>query len=150
MTVNLKVKKLDPRAALPSYASAGAAAFDIKATSSHLMMPGTQDKISTGLAFEVPEGHVLLIFSRSGHGFKNELRLSNCVGVIDSDYRGELMVALKDDRSGPVYLEDYYDIQPGDRIAQGIVVQIPQVSFEEVTELTDTKRGTGGMGSTGK
>jgi dUTP pyrophosphatase len=150
MTVTLKVKKLVPEAKLPEYATPGAAAFDIKATSSHLLLPSFQEKVHTGLAFEVPEGHVLLIFSRSGHGFKNEIRLSNCVGVIDSDYRGELMVALKDDRNLPAHADDRYDIQPGDRIAQGIVVPIPQVQLVEVGDLSNTARGTGGLGSTGK
>jgi dUTP pyrophosphatase len=87
----------------------------------------------------------MLIFSRSGHGFKNNIRLSNCTGVIDSDYRGEVQVKLaSDDPDGAVF-----SVAHGDRIAQAMVLPIEQVSFEEVTELSTTERGEGGFGSTG-
>ena len=94
----------------------------------------------------------MLVFSRSGHGFKNGVRLSNCVGVIDSDYRGELLVQLtQDDR-----LETHgYDlastlIKPGERVAQAMVLPVQQVSFEVAEQLSITDRGVGGLGSTGK
>ncbi len=97
----------------------------------------------TGLAFEVPHGHVLKVFSRSGHGFKYGVRLANGTGIIDSDYRGELMVCLKNDGPEPMV------VHHGDRITQAMLVPIPQVELIEVQELSDTERGAGGFGSTG-
>jgi len=154
--MHLKVKKLDPAAILPQYATAGAACFDI-----HALAPwGSPDwdnmeerrvhdfnplTLRTGLAFEIPEGHVMLVFSRSGHGFKNDVRLANCTGVIDSDFRGELMVKLTCDQDTvPVLI-----VRPGDRIAQAMIVPIPRVEMVEVDELGTTERGAGGLGSTG-
>ena len=86
----------------------------------------------------------MLVFSRSGHGFKNSITLVNCVGVIDSDYRGELMVKLRNDSALR------FSFEPGDRIAQAMIVQLPSVQFVAVEELSDTQRGAGGFGSTGK
>ena len=85
----------------------------------------------------------MLIYSRSGHGFKNDVRLANCVGVIDADYRGELMVKLTGDTYGQL------TIKPGDRIAQAMLVPVMKVHFKEVQELSETVRGAGGFGSTG-
>jgi dUTP pyrophosphatase len=145
--MNLKIKKLHPSAKLPSYATAGAACFDLHAntyagvgskTSGHGAVT-----ISTGLCVEVPDGHVMLIYSRSGHGFKNGVRLANCVGVIDADYRGEIMVRLTNDTDTPM------GVSPGDRIAQAMIVPVERVTFEQVLELSDTVRGAGGFGSTG-
>lgn len=136
--MRVNVKRLDPAASLPVYATEGAACFDIAA-----MEGGTVPAVfSTGLAFEVPEGHVMLVFSRSGHGFKNDVRLANCVGVIDSDYRGELKVKLAAD-GAPMA------VAPGDRIAQAMVLPVSQCEFVEVNELDETDRGQGGFGSTG-
>ena len=153
MALQLKIKKLHPDAVVPKYATAGAACFDLHAfrvygsqynhvTTEH----GHPITCQTGLAFEVPEGHVMLIFSRSGHGFKQGLRLSNCVGVIDSDYRGEVCVQLTQDAR---YDAPHTEIKPGDRIAQAMLVPIPRVELIEVEELSDTERGAGGFGSTG-
>lgn len=88
----------------------------------------------------------MLVFSRSGHGFKNDTRLANCVGVIDSDYRGEVMVRLTCDNMSVNALH----VSPGDRIAQAMLLPVAQVEFEEVDDLGATKRGTGGFGSSGK
>lgn len=146
--LKLKVKKLHPDARLPVYGTDGAACFDLSA---HLpdgdaaistCSPATVI-IPTGLSFEIPEGHVMLVFSRSGHGFKNDVRLANCVGVIDADYRGEVMVKLTKDSSGSLFFTH------GDRIAQAMVIPFPRVAFEEVEELSSTERGEGGFGSTG-
>ncbi len=143
--MQVKVKRLYADAKLPTYATDGSAAFDI-----YTMLNGDADYgvphvFSTGLAFEIPEDHVMLVFSRSGHGFKNDVRLSNCVGVIDSDYRGELKVKLSCDKPGWGL-----EINAGERIAQGMVIPVQKVQFEEVKELSETKRGTRGLGSTGK
>lgn len=139
--MQIKVKKLDPDARLPVYGTNGAGCFDLAALSPAEIWEARI--IRTGLSFEIPEGHVMLIFSRSGHGFKNDVRLANCVGVIDADYRGEVMVKLTNDGT------QRFEIEPGDRIAQAMVIPFPRVTFEEVEELSSTERGEGGFGSTG-
>lgn len=147
--MKIKVKKLHPDAILPKYATDGAACFDL-----HVCAPDTVPlamgqeagaaTFSTGLAFEIPKGHVMLVYSRSGHGFKHGLTLANSVGVIDSDYRGELMVRLTTTHGyAPL------PVGHGDRIAQAMILPLPAVELEEVAELTDTERGAGGFGSTG-
>lgn len=136
----LNVKRLHPDAKVPVYASAGAACFDLSALHGGEVNP--TGRFRTGLAFEVPVDHVMLVFSRSGHGFNNDVRLANCVGVIDSDYRGEVQVKLTtDDRP--------YNVMQGDRIAQAMVLPVQQMAFVEVDELGSTERGAGGFGSTG-
>lgn len=152
--MQIKVKKLDKTAVLPTYATAGAACFDLYAVGSLASINNDPDHpnewfdtysvvVRTGLAFEIPEGYVMLVYSRSGHGFKNNVRLGNCVGVIDSDYRGELKVMLTADEGGSMV------IKGGDRIAQAMIIPVNQVSLVEVNELSSTDRGTGGFGSTG-
>lgn len=149
----LKVKKLHPDAVLPKLATAGAACFDLHAidVSHHVLLPGRPMKVRTGLAFEVPPGYALMIYSRSGHGFKSNTRLSNCVGVIDSDYRGEILVSLYRDES----VNDHFSatsslkVTSGDRVAQAMLIPVPTVVFEEVDQLSSTDRGEGGFGSTG-
>ena len=151
--MQLKIKQLDYRAQLPVYATTGAACFDLHAIVTHDCMPDEtplEDMppnlprvIRTGLAFEIPEGYVMLVYSRSGHGFKNGVRLANCVGVIDSDYRGEVMVKLHNDSCFA------FNVYNGDRIAQAMIIPVQQVQFELVEELSSTERGSGGMGSTG-
>lgn len=162
----LKVKRLHPDAVMPVYATDGSACFDL--VSVHIngftlaeheilnragerrdevsLKAGEAISIRTGLAFEVPPGHVLLIFSRSGHGRNNAARLSNCVGVIDSDYRGEVKVNMGRDTFANTFP---LRIRPGDRIAQAMLVPIPRVKLVEVDELSETERGEGGFGSTG-
>lgn len=142
--MELKFKKLTPAAVLPTYGTKGAACFDLYALESGAVLPGGATTVRTGLAVEVPEGHAMMIYSRSGHGFKNGVRLSNGTGVIDSDYRGEVMVRLHND--GQVA----YEVQPGERIAQAMVTPVLQVLVTEVDELGQTERGEGGFGSTGK
>ena len=143
--MKVNVKRLYDSAILPTYATDGSGCFDI-----YTMLNGDTDynephTYSTGLAFEIPEDHVMLVFSRSGHGFKNDVRLSNCVGVIDSDYRGELKVKLTCDKIGWGL-----EVNAGERIAQGMIIPIQKVRFEEVSELPETERGEGGFGSSGK
>ena len=138
----LKYKKLVPEAVAPLFATEGAACFDL--TSISTLVSGDTITCTTGLAFEVPEGHVMLVYSRSGHGFKQGLRLVNCVGVIDSDYRGEVMVKLRMDEEGD------FNIKHGDRVAQAMIVQLPKYILEETAELSDTARGVKGFGSTSK
>lgn len=151
--MNLKFKRLHPQAVRPVYATSGAACFDLRAVgvvehAGHGEHVFTSRPVTfrTGLAFEIPAGHVLLVFSRSGHGFKNDTRLANCVGVIDSDYRGELLVRLS--RHGSEHTAPM-QVRNGDRIAQAMLVPIPSVELVECDELGETERGAGGLGSTG-
>lgn len=156
--MHLKVKKLHPDAIIPQYQTAGAACFDLHAIDIDGTLPrdlvfkcgsvvvdGLNTLVfRTGLSFEIPHGWVMLIYSRSGHGFKNDTRLSNCVGVIDSDYRGEVKVKLISDAGGELR------VYPGDRIAQAMLIPAPQCKIEVVSELSETERGECGFGSTGK
>lgn len=149
MAVELKVKRLLPDARLPVYGTDWAGCFDLFVADGAEPRPHPRDDQAdiyrTGLAFEIPGGHVMLIFSRSGHGFKDSLRLSNCVGVIDSDYTGEVMVSLRFDSANGIRR-----IEPGERIAQAMVIPLPFATFTEVDELAQTRRGSGGFGSTGR
>ena len=140
--MQVKIKRLHPDAVMPQYGSDGAACFDLHCIGGGYVT--SHQVFDTGLAFEIPEGHVMLVFSRSGHGFKNDTRLSNCVGVIDHDYRGEVKVKLRvDGELGGLA------VKHGDRIAQAMIVPYPKVGFIWADELSDTDRGTGGFGSTG-
>lgn len=142
--MKVKIKKLHQEAKMPTYATDGSACFDLYAAGAcreSWFCGGmeTNDRFSTGLAFEIPEGHVMLIYSRSGHGFKEGATLVNSVGVIDSDYRGEVSVKMNKPIKAGV----------GDRIAQAMIIPVERVSFELTDELTDTERGAGGFGSSG-
>jgi dUTP pyrophosphatase len=142
--MNTKVKLLSPQAKMPAYATAGSACFDIATVDDNIdIRPGSWAVLGTDLAFEIPSGHVMMVYSRSGHGFKNGIRLANSVGVIDSDYRGELKIKLHNDSSR------VFSVNRGDRIAQAMIVPVSQTQFETVDELGTTDRGTGGFGSTG-
>jgi len=140
--LKVKIKKLCPEAVTPTYATDGSGCFDIYAASLDIAAPNAIFR--TGLAFEVPEGHVMLVFSRSGHGFSQGVRLSNCVGVIDADYRGEMAVSLHKDTPG------VFTVHPKERIAQALIVPVERVEFEEVDELSPTGRGMNGFGSSGR
>lgn len=140
----LKVKRLNDAAVLPKYQTAGAACFDLHAASEGHVSAGGSMTFDTGLAFEVPAGFVMLVYSRSGHGFAHDVRLGNCVGVIDSDYRGQVYVRLANDNHRAPFA-----VALGDRIAQAMLVQVEQWSIEEVVEVSETERGDGGFGSTG-
>jgi dUTP pyrophosphatase len=142
--MQLKVKRLDPRAVIPKYQSDGAACFDLVAIERTYVGPGIAF-YNTGLAFDIPKGYVLEVYSRSGHGFNHHTRLANSVGIVDSDYRGEVMVKLiRDD--GHTWIMP----EVGERVAQAMLRIVDQVEFIEVDELSETKRGANGMGSTGK
>lgn len=142
----VKIKQINPNAKIPTYGSEGAACFDFYACidTPVTINPKSSVNLPTGLQFEIPEGYVMLMYSRSGHGFKNNLRFVNSVGVIDSDYRGEVRIGLFNDGITP------YVVKPQERLAQAMIVPVSQVSFQAVETLTDTKRGAGGFGSTGK
>ena len=139
--MKVKVMKLDAGATIPKYAKLGDAGMDLYAVSQKFDDHGNY-VFGTGLAMEIPEGYVGLIFPRSSIS-KTAHSLRNAVGVIDSGYRGEIMMKFDiNTHNSPVY-------NVGDRIAQIIIMPYPQIEFEEVFELADSERGSGGFGSTG-
>lgn len=141
--MKVKIKKLHPDAVIPKYAKPGDAGMDLTAVSVEDEYYNGNVVYNTGLAFEIPEGYVGLLFPRSSNS-KKGLLLSNSVGVIDSGYRGEVSFKFKVlNSSMGVY-------KVGERIGQILIVPYPQIEFEEVEELSETERGTGGYGSTGK
>lgn len=149
--MELKIKALSPKIGtdipLPRFATAGAACMDLYACIDQpvTLAAGERRLIPTGIAIALPSAeYVALVFARSGLGIKHGIALSNGVGVIDSDYRGEIRVGLTNLSDTP------YTVQPGDRIAQLAVMPVVQAELERVDSLDDTGRGTGGFGSTGK
>jgi dUTP pyrophosphatase len=140
--IELKIKKLHPDAVIPCYAKPGDAGMDLVAISEEWNKDSTMVTYDTGLSLEIPEGYVGLLFPRSSVS-KTTLNLANSVGVIDSGYRGSLMLKFR-------YLEegDVYDV--GDRVAQLVIMKLPFVEITEVAELSSSERGEGGFGSTGK
>ena len=143
---NIRFKRLNSMAIIPSRGSEQAAGYDLYAAIDGpiTMAPHTTTKIGTGLSFELPNNTFGAIFARSGLATKQGLRPANCVGVCDSDYRGEYIVAIHNDT------DDEQIIQPGERIAQLILIPYIPLVFEEVDELSNTGRGVGGFGSTGQ
>ena len=143
--VELKIKKLNHKAVVPSYGSACAAGADLYSCEGELVFaPGETKLVHTGLAMEIPQGYVGLIYARSGIATKRGLAPANKVGVIDSDYRGEIMVALHNHSDKEAIIE------AGERVAQIVITPYLTVNFVEADELDDTARGEGGFGSTGK
>lgn len=142
----IRVKKLHPNAILPTYGSAHAAGADLYACieSPVTIEPGEIFWVPTGIALEVPEGCAGLIYARSSMGAKRGLAPANKVGVVDSDYRGEIRVVLLNHSKLPQIIE------PGERVAQFVITPVLTPQYEQVDDLTNTDRGTGGFGSTGK
>jgi len=153
--MNIKIKKLHPDAVIPSYATSGSAGMDVTA----IAIENKEDYVEykTGLSFELPEGYVMLIFPRSSNS-KKDLLLCNSVGVLDSDYRGELLfrykrilrpeVVVDEQNQQSTWLNCNQQYTIGDKIGQIIIVPYPMISFDEVDNLSDSERGEGGFGST--
>jgi len=144
--MKIEIKKLNENAVIPTRGSEQAAGYDLYAATTDVITikPHETVKIGTGLAIAVPDGYFGAIFARSGLAAKQGLRPANCVGVADSDYRGEYIVALHNDT------DEERTIEPKERIAQLVVMPYLAVEFDEVDELSETARGAGGFGSTGK
>ena len=144
--MKIKVKKLNENAVLPTYGSDFAAGADLYAciAESVEIAPGETKMIGTGLAMEIPEGYMGLIFARSGIASKRGLAPANKVGVVDSDYRGEFMVALHNHSNQPA------SVDVGERIAQLVITPYMTACFEVADELSETGRNTGGFGTTDK
>lgn len=137
--MKVKIKKLHPNAVIPGYAKEGDAGMDVHAISKEIK--DNFIEYGTGLALEIPKNHVCLIFPRSSVSNK-KLGLANSVGVLDSGYRGELILRF--------YKHGEHEYEIGERVGQIMVIPFPQIEVEEVEELTDTERSEGGFGSTGK
>ena len=142
----VNIKKLDDRAVMPKYGSDFAAGADLCALSddSIVIEPHKTVMIHTGISAEIPEGYAGLIYARSGIASKRGLAPANKVGVVDADYRGEIMVALHN------HSDEAQEISAGERIAQLVITPFLRVDFNEVESLSETVRGEGGFGSTGK
>jgi dUTP pyrophosphatase len=145
--IKLKIKKLAHCQALPVYATKGSAGLDLTAAIDQplTLTPGERTRIPTGLIVEIPEGYEGQIRARSGLAYKAGLGLTNGIGTIDSDYRGEVMVLIINHGQEP------HIFQPGERVAQLVIMAVPKVSLEVVEELNESEeRGEGGFGSTGR
>lgn len=140
----IAIKKLHPDAHIPAYQSHEAAGFDLHSVEDHEISPGQRTLIKTGLSMALEPGYELQIRPRSGLAFKHGITVLNTPGTVDSDYRGEVMVLLIN------HGDEAFMIKKGERIAQGVVQAVIQAAFEEVDDLSETARGAGGFGSTGK
>ncbi len=158
--MKVKIKKLHPDAVIPRYATLGAAGFDLVAVEDLEIFPGETKLVKTGLSVELPMGFEMQVRPRSGTSLKTPLRVANAPGTVDCDYRGEVCVIMTNtstdtgavfvDGQPTVALRGTQSIKKGERIAQGVISAVEHAEFEEVEELSDTVRGTGGFGSTGK
>lgn len=144
--MKVRIKKLNERAVIPTYGSAGSAGGDLYSAEENdvTVAPGQTAFIGTGLAAEIPQGLVGLVYARSGLACKKGLAPANKVGVIDSDYRGEIKVALYNHGKEP------QTVAKGERIAQLVIAPFVFAEYEETDDLSDTARGEGGFGSTGR
>lgn len=143
--MKIKIKKITPDAIIPTRGSEEAAGVDLYSNEefSIILYPGKSAMIHTGICVEIPNGYVGLVYPRSGLASKQGLRLSNCVGVVDSDYRGEIMLSVYNDS------DERQVVKNKERIAQLVIAPYETVSFEVVDELSRSGRGEGGFGSTG-
>ncbi len=142
--MKIRIKKLSEKATIPTFGSPCSAGADLYSSEEVMIMPGQTTMVKTDIAVEIPEGYFGGIFARSGLATKAGLRPANCVGVIDSDYRGEIIVALYNDS------RHMRAVEKGERIAQLVIMPYLNTEFEEVEELSETQRQSGGFGSTGK
>lgn len=141
--LNIKIKKLNKNVELPKQSTQGAAGMDFYLSQPVRFEPNCSKKVPLGVAMEIPEGYVMLLIPRSST-WKTPLRMPNSIGVIDSDYRGEICALLHNtsDRT--------FAAEAGERLVQGVITYAPRVQIQEVDELSETSRGVGGFGSTGK
>jgi dUTP pyrophosphatase len=143
--VSLRFTRLDPGAIPPERAHDGDAGYDLHSVERATLAPGERVAVGTGIAVAIPEGHAGLVLPRSGLALKHGIALANAPGLIDAGYRGELRVLLLNtDR------EHAFEVEPGDRIAQLVVVKAESPELEEIEGFEETARGVGGFGSTGR
>ena len=143
--INLKIKRISSLAKMPTYATEGAAGMDLYAANEKpiTLMPLERHLIPLGFTMELPQGYEAQIRPRSGMAIKHGITLSNCVGTVDEDYRGEVCVGIINLSDKP------YEVKAGDRIAQMVIAPVVRAQIIEVDELLETQRGEGGFGSTG-
>ena len=142
--VRIKIKRLDPEIPLPANAHPGDAGIDLTSADDVTLKPGERALVPTGIAIAIPDGHAAYVLPRSGLAIRKGLGIVNAPGLIDSGYRGQVqVVAVNFDLHDPI------DIKRGDRIAQMVILPAPKLIIEEVGELPESDRGTGGFGSTG-
>lgn len=141
--LNIKIKKLNKNVQLPKQSTQGAAGMDFYLPQTVIFEPNYSKKVPLGVAVEIPEGYVMLIIPRSST-WKTPLRMPNSIGVIDSDYRGEVCALLHNASKCT------FTAEAGERLVQGVITYAPSVQIQEVDELSETSRGVGGFGSTGK
>lgn len=144
LILELKVKKLDNDAILPKYAKEGDAGLDLFSIENFVLSPGKKYDAKTGISIELPNGYEAQIRPRSGLASKHEITILNTPGTIDSGYRGELIVILKN------HSDFEYKVKKGDKIAQMVINKYESVKVVEQGELSSTHRGAGGLGSTGR
>ncbi len=142
--VRIKIKRLDPEIPLPTNAHPGDAGIDLTAADDVTLKPGERALVPTGIAIAIPDGHAAYVLPRSGLAIRKGLGIVNAPGLIDSGYRGQVQVVAVN-----LDLHDPIDIKRGDRIAQMVILPAPKLIIEEVGELPESDRGTGGFGSTG-
>lgn len=142
MSITIKIKRLHPDAKLPSYAHPGDAGFDLYSPDEVTLAPGERKGIPSGLAIEIPDGYVGLIWDKSGLSIKNGLKTVG--GVLDAGYRGEIIIGMMNMSDAP------YTFEKGHKVAQMLIQKVEHADIVEIDELTDTSRGAGGLGSTGK
>lgn len=143
--MRIKVKKAHPNAVMPQYQTSGAACFDLHVIEGCIIPARSRSPmLSTGLQIEVPDGYVMKVYIRGGHGINAGLQLSNSVGIVDADYTGITMIRLQNDT------DDIYHVKNGERVAQAEIVPCWQCEFVEVDEIKTTVRGDGAFNSTGK
>ena len=142
--MELNVRLLEPGAALPSRANEGDAGLDLRAAEPAVIGPFERASIGTGVAVEIPPGHAGLVLPRSGLALRHGISMVNAPGLVDSGYRGELRVLLLNTDG-----EHPFEVQPGDRIAQLLLIPFATATAVQVSELPETQRGTGGFGSSG-
>jgi dUTP pyrophosphatase len=143
--MEIKIKKLTETATIPTCGTAESAGYDLYGDNDDVIQiaPHSTIKIPTGIAMAIPSGYFGAVYARSGLATKKGLRPSNCVGILDADYRGNVIVALHNDT------DELMEVNPHERIAQLIIQKFEPIVFNEVEELDDTERGVGGFGSTG-
>lgn len=141
--VQIKIQLLHPNARCPKYATLYSAGSDLYSIEEIIIPAGERRLVRTGLKTEIPEGYEMQIRPRSGLALKHGITLANSIGTIDSDYRNEIGVILQNNGNSS------FHVQPGDRIAQAIIAELPKVTFVITEELSETERGEGGFGSTG-
>jgi dUTP pyrophosphatase len=143
--MEIKIKKLTETATIPTCGTAESAGYDLYGDNDDVIQiaPHSTIKIPTGIAMAIPSGYFGAVYARSGLATKKGLRPSNCVGILDADYRGNVIVALHNDT------DELMEVNPHERIAQLVIQKFEPIVFNEVEELDDTERGVGGFGSTG-